>query len=135
MHSAGKTKGIVDNEIMIAIFFAIIIIIVISLIYGGSDDKKQKEEASQETSQPTMVRVGKEKSTYRFDSYWDKIVRVDVKSDAEFYPKGGKVKVTTSTGNSYISTPGTSEVRPQKPDGIFTFERKDSTAWGVEVWQ
>jgi len=85
-------------------------------------------------STENIVKVGKTKTLYQFtDTNWDRNVLVS--SDAEFYPKGGKVKVTTSSGRIYVSTPGTSELRQKENPGRFFFEPSDSLAWGIEVWQ
>ena len=85
-------------------------------------------------STENIVKVGKTKTLYQFaDTNWDRSVLVS--SNADFYPKGGKVKVTTPSKKFYISTPGTSELRQKENAGKFFFEPSDLAAWGIEVWQ
>ena len=82
------------------------------------------------------VEVGKTKTVYRFSEYWDNTIRVPVKKNAEFYPKGGKVKIVAPSGNSWVDEPGTAVMRPPEDPGMFQFSvPKGSNAWGVEIWQ
>lgn len=120
MGTIGAIIGMIFGVVLIVYF----IVLVANLFKGCEEDKQPSK----------IVKIGKEKTLYQFsDQNWDRSVLVS--SNAEFYPKGGKVKVTTSSGRLYISTPGTSELRQKENPGKFFFEPHDSLAWGVEVWQ
>ena len=114
------------------------IIAVLVIIYlGGSVYDLFWGEKQVSLSPPVTKRetIGKTKTLYCFSDYSDKIIRVNIKGDAEFYPKGGRIKVIPPSGNSFIDKPGISILRPPENTGICIFVQVDQTAWGVEIWQ
>jgi hypothetical protein len=90
----------------------------------------------QNTPSPPPVKTGKEETRYYFSNWKDGIVQIALQNNAEFYPKGGTIKITAPSGRTWIDTPGVAIQRPPENPGIFSFSRpKDSKAWGVEVWE
>ena len=125
-----------------------VLLILISFIafiifFSGdcSNEKKTTKESTttvvqpEETQQTSNVKIGKTKTLYRFADYPNGTVVIPVTSDAEFYPKGGKIKYKTSTGEVKSDEPGTNHVNEAKPVGEFSFWANDSSAWGIEIWQ
>jgi hypothetical protein len=82
------------------------------------------------------VKVGKEKQLYRFSKDTG-CVSVTLRSDAEFYPKGGEIIITPpKPGKPWNDEPGTVHTLPRQEAGEFTVcAEEDSDAWGVDIWQ
>ena len=117
--------GIIGATLAIAVIFYIFIVFI--NFFEGCGEKSPSQQCE-------VVEAGKEKTLYRFSDYHDEIVRLHLKSDANFYPKGGKIEITAPSGSKWIDTPGTSIVRPTEEPGEFIFAPADSLAWGVEIW-
>lgn len=130
-----ETTGILSRGVIFVIIIIITIIITIILLLFSDGNSTENSENHKQTAQTIIIKTGKIKTLYRFEDFEKKIVCVEIKSDAEFYPKGGKVKIIPPSQNFYISTPGTHEVRPREKRGTFSFESYDSLAWGIEIWQ
>ena len=128
--SKKSNKGKIIGIISLIIFIALILL---SVVYGVF--VIYNHFISTDNSKPEVVKVGKVKTLYRFSDNWDKIIRKTLNSDAEFYPKGGVVKITAPSGKFWLDEPGTAIPRPVENPGEFVFSiPKGSKAWGVEIW-
>jgi len=82
-------------------------------------------------------KIGKERVLYRFTDFADGCARVELRSDASFYPKGGKVRITPpAPGKPWDDEPGVAssvDGADQRP-GWYVICRVDPGAWGVEIW-
>ncbi|MFA5936900.1 MAG: hypothetical protein WC822_03410 [Candidatus Paceibacterota bacterium] len=124
---------------------AVVVILVVGFvaywIYQKMTEPKEPKtrvnsnSGSPQNQNPPPPIVGKIKTMYRFADYPDGIVRFDLKSEADIYPKGGAIKVVPPSGKDYIDTPGTAVMRPIEKPGKCTITPADSLAWGVEIWQ
>jgi len=103
---------------------------------GNTQYNNEIKEIESSPAPVVIKKIGKSKTLYRFSDYSDGIIRVFIKSDAEFYPKGGKIKILPPSGKSWIDEPGTSNMRPRENQGEFIFSLPNgSKAWGVEIWE
>jgi len=132
------------KNILIFIFWVIGIFLSILLIVKLSGDNKKNvdkkhpktENISQISNQQnTIINVGKTKTLYRFADYPNGKITKCLNSDAEWYPKGGKIKYKTSSGKILTDEPGTAHYNNPEPAGNFTFWADDKSAWGIEIWE
>ena len=80
-----------------------------------------------------VVKVGKEKQTYRFSE--NGCATVVIHSSYELYPKGGEIVISPPSGDPWHSKPGVQNPHRVTPTGMYTMCRVESDAWGVEIWQ
>jgi hypothetical protein len=124
------------------VFLGLALIVLIIIINSGINSCKRNNSEGNKTlkgsaspSAPSKAQpVGKQKTLYRFSDYPNGRFTVTLNSDAEFYPKGGKIKIQTPAGEIWDDELGTAHDRPPQTGGPFTFWANDSIAWGVEIW-
>lgn len=139
MKNFKKIVWIVAISLIIIIFFTIILPKKSSNDDFSPPSNKNKTEnagnGGNNSPTATTVKVGKTKTLYRFSDYPGGKVTVYLSSEADWYPKGGKIKYKTSTGKIGTDEPGTTGVNDPEPAGNFTFWANEDSAWGVEIWQ
>lgn len=120
------------------IFGGVVILLAVVLLITATcgDNSKDSTTSTQDSYvAPVFIeKVGKEKNLYRFSDFQNNCVSVTLKSDAEFYPKGGKITIQNPNGEIWPDEPGTAHDRGNQPAGQYTVCKADSNAWGVEVW-
>lgn len=89
------------------------------------------------TAQPasSSTPTKSQRKLYLFSNFPDEIVRVKIRDgEVDFYPKGGEIEITTSTGNKITDSPGTVRPRLAFPSGEYQIKKLNPNAIGVEIW-
>ena len=115
-------------------------ILVLALIGWGvwwfihRETKKEDDKSTTPTTQ--IIRVGREKRLYLFSDFPDGIIRAKIElGEVDFYPKGGKVKITPPLpATPWEDEPGTTMPRVERPPGWYTITKVNPNATGVEIW-
>lgn len=96
---------------------------------------REAPPAAATTAVVVREKLGKEKRLYRFSDFGGTSIAVELRSDVDFYPKGGAVTITPpSPGKPWRDTPGTANNRGALQPGTYTVCKANSDAWGVEIW-
>ena len=124
------------------ILLIICILIPLAIVLVNSSNKKEsKKEIPKNENIPqvgrenTVVNIGKTKTLYRFADYPNGKITRFLNCNAEWYPKGGKIKYKTSSGKILTDEPGSAHYNDLEPAGNFIFWADDQSAWGVEIWE
>jgi hypothetical protein len=131
--SPKKVNWTTFSKLLNILVILVIIYVVIRLVVFSYSSIC--EIFSKNGNNQTQTTTEKQKTVYYFKDFPNGKITVYLKSDAEWYPKGGKIKYKTSSGKIFSDEPGTSHTNNPEPDGDFTFWADESSAWGVEIWQ
>jgi len=76
-----------------------------------------------------------QRTPYMFSNYSDGVIPVKIKDgEVDFYPKGGEIEITTSSGEKVRDSPGTIKPRRHFPSGEYKIIKINPNAEGVEIW-
>ena len=121
----------------VAIVVSIFLIIV--LWNAGSTFVRWCKTPTVQKTCTVQQNSGKQKTLYiyKFSDFQNGIIYVTLRSNYIWYPKGGKIKIKTSSGKIWDDEPGKQYDRPQEPPGTFSFWANPEYpgASGVEIWQ
>ena len=105
--------------------------------HGGG--KKNDTENNNSSNSPKLVKIGKVRHLYHFRDFQDGKLKRILDSDAEFFPQGGRIKITPPSRKWWIDIPGVPIYRPKEQRGEFIFETDttaspDNRGWGVVIY-
>jgi len=139
-HTSSKSTrnlGVIIAMMLIAgvTILAVIFSLAISAKWGVK--KIADTTTTNNSSQSSVVVIGKQKTLYRFDNTGC-AVNIEIHDgEASWYPKGGKVIITPPLpAQPWEDAPGilTKEEGVPHPPGKYGVCKKNSDAWGIEVW-